>query len=206
MDPKFQTSFIPKSPVVSNAQESRSSSVANTNIFSVVATVLFIAALIASGALFAYKQLLMSQIQAADRSITAARAAFEPEKIKELLDSDSRINSSKTLLERHVVVSKLLILLQNLTVKRMQLTDLTYSNKSGSHSLLMKAEVQTFNALAQQKEIFARNEFVVRPEFSNFTPKDDGVIGVSFSAVIDSGLVSYKKAIESASLNPSSNI
>lgn len=200
MEPQFKTSFIPKSPVVAS-QESKVNVVHTTNIFSVTATVLFLVAFFASGSLFIYKNILEDQIQKADDNITSARSAFEPEKIKELLDSDSRISSSKRLLEKHVAVSKLLTLLQALTVKRMRFSDLNYSNRNGSQNLQMKGEVQTYNALAEQRDIFSKDEFIINPKFTDFLPGENGTVGFSFSAVLDSNLVSYKRAIESLSIN-----
>ena len=129
MDPKFQTSFIPKKPVVSipgaDIPVTR-----RINIFSVAAGIIFVITLLVSSGLFVYKDILTKQITEIVNNINTTRATFQPEKIQELIDIHSRIVASKTLLDKHVVVSQLLLLLQTLTVKRMRFTDFTFSNKN----------------------------------------------------------------------------
>ena len=200
MEPKFQTSFIPKKPI-GLGTGSGISVIRSTNIFSVVATVLFLVTILTSGGLFFYKNLLTNQIKEADKNIISARDAFEPEKIKELVDVNTRIVSAKKLLSSHVVVSKLFILMENLTIKKMRFTEFNYVNKDNSHTLSITGEVQTYNALAEQQDIFLKNDFIKNPVFSNFNLGDNGYILVNFSAQIDSGLISYKKSIEAIPLN-----
>ena len=200
MEPKFQTSFIPKKPIVAS-QGLQLSPVKDINIFSVIATIIFLVTALASGGVFVYKQLITNQIVKADQDLNAAREAFQTEKIQELIDANSRIMATKNLLEKHVVVSELLLLLNALTVKKMRITDLTYNNRNGSPTVSMSAEAQTYNALADQGRIFSENEFVLNEEFSNFELADSGNVRVKFFANIDPTLVSYKKAVEAVSLN-----
>jgi hypothetical protein len=200
MEPKFQTSFIPKKPIGS-VSGSGVNVIRSTNIFSVVTTVVFIVTLLTSGGLFFYKNLLTNQIKDADKNIISARDAFEPEKIQELVDANSRIISAKKLLENHIVVSKILILLESLTIKRMRFVEFNYANKDNNHNITISGEVQTYNALAQQQDIFLKNDFIKNPIFSNFNLGDNGYILVNFSAQIDPSLISYKKNVEATAVN-----
>ena len=196
MEPKFQTSFIPKKPIV-GTQVSGASLVRNTNVFSVVATVVFLVAVITSGALFVYKNVLTGQIADADSQINVARAAFQPEKIQELVDANSKITAAATLLNNHILVSKMLLLLQDLTVKKLRFNDLTYVNKNNSPTVTISGEVQSYNALADQQDVFLKNEFIKSPTFSNFVLGDNGYITVDFSARLDPSLLSYKNSVGS---------
>ncbi len=197
MEPKFQTSFIPKSPVISAAGPKVSAMRGGTNIFSVIATIFFIVTLVVSGGLFIYKRMLQSQIAAADTSLTAAREAFQPEKIQELIDANSRITAARGLLNKHIAVSGLLTLLQSLTVKNLRFDNLVYMNAAGKGpTLSMDAEAQNYNALAEQENIFAGNEFLRNEAFSNFTLSDNGTVKAQFFANLDPGLVSYKKLFD----------
>jgi hypothetical protein len=200
MEPKFQTSFIPKKPVGSSLV-SDVETIQNTNVFSIAAGVIFIVTAIVAGGLFFYKDMLEKQIAQDDTSITEARAAFEPEKIQELLDANARIISVKSLLEKHVVVSKVLSLMQELTVKKMRFTQLDYSNKANDPTINITGEIQTYNALAGQQNIFLANEFLKGPTFTNFNLADSGYIQVNFTSKIDPNLVSYNKKLESIPLN-----
>ena len=201
MEPKFQTSFIPKKPIVSN-QGKEFSPIRTTSILSIVSTVVFLVTLISSGATYFYKNLLTSQLDTAKKSLDDAHTAFQPDKIKELINANSRIISTKNLLEKHITISKLLLLIQTLTVKKMRFTSLTYSKKTEDGkgpTLTMDGEAQTYNALAQQSIIFGQSQFLKNQEFSNFSLDDKGNVKVNFFATVDPIILSYKKAIETAS-------
>lgn len=200
MEPKFNTSFIPKKPIVADSGLVSRAPEAN-NIFNTIATAIFILTLFATGAVFLYKNILIRQVSEADTALNEARSAFETEKIQSLLDLNARISSAKNLLEKHVVVSEVLGLLQSLTVKRMRFASFKYSNSDGLPTLSLKGEVQTYNALAEQSRIFSGSEFIKNQKFSDFSLGENGNIGVTFFGTLDPQLTSYKEVIESLSLN-----
>jgi len=199
MQPNFQTSFIPKKPV--SGESEKVNVVHDTDIFTLAATITFIVTALLYGGLYFYKNLLVKQIGDAGKQLEDARAAILPDKIEELLDANSRISTVNGLLERHVVNSKMLVLLGDLAVTKLQFNDLTYTNKTGSPVLRINGEVQTYNALAQQQDILTKNEYIKNPIFSNITLSDGGNIRFQFTSSIDLNLVSYKKAVESLSIN-----
>ena len=194
MEPRFQTSFIPKKPVItpSGSELMRSGGM---GLFSTIATVSFIITILMSGSLFLYKNLLTSQVNQADKDLVSARAAFEPEKIQELIDMNSRILVTKQLLEKHVVISQILSLLQNLTVKKVRITDFSYTNKNDTPTISMSAEAQSYNAVAGQSNFFAQNDLVKSSQFSDFTLSDNGTISFKIFATLSPKLISYKQFI-----------
>ncbi len=195
MQPNFQTSFIPKKPV--SGESEKVSAVHDTDIFTLAATLTFIVTALLYGGLYFYNNLLVKQIEEAGKQLEDARSAILPDKIKELIDADSRIATVSGLLERHVVNSKMLTLLGDLAVTKLQFNDLTYTNKTGSPALKINGEVQTYNALAVQQDILTKNEYIKNPIFSNFTLSEAGNIKFQFNSSIDLSLVSYKKSVES---------
>ncbi|HEY4505361.1 MAG TPA: hypothetical protein VJG67_01600 [Candidatus Paceibacterota bacterium] len=200
MEPKFQTSFIPKKPIGS-PQSSVSGVIRSTNIMSVVATVVFLVTVLTSGALFLYKSSLNSQIADAKTQIDNDRVAFQPDKIKDLVDVDSRIKSAEALLNNHIVLSDALVRLNQLTLKKMQFSDLEYLKKPDGLALSIVGEVQTYNALAEQERIFKESDLIRDPNFGSFSLGDNGYILVNFSATLNPSLLSYKNAIESTNIN-----
>jgi len=199
MEPKFQTSFIPKSPVV--AQGSSAVHVTHsTNIFSAIATVVFLATIIASGGAFVYKNVLTGQIATVSSQLDAARANFQPSTIQELVDANGRIVAVKTLLQKHVAVSALLGLLQNMTLKKVQFSTFTYVGATADNppTLTMDTTAATYNALAQQELVFSQNQFIKNPKFSDFVLGDNGTITANFFATLDPGLVSYAKVVSAS--------
>ncbi len=197
MEPRFQTSFIPKKPIINDARIASSSSVVReSNVFSIIAVIVFVATLLASGGLFGYKIYLKQQIDKDNKDISDAQAAFQVDKIKELIDANNRILASKDLLDKHVAVSSLLTLLQSLTVRRLRLVTLDYSNKTGQNVISLSGEAQNYNALVEQSRIFEESQYLSNNIFSNFTLEDNGYIKVDFDSAVDTSLISYKKALE----------
>jgi hypothetical protein len=205
MEPKFQTSFIPKKPVIQTQGLSSAPVIRTTNIFSLVSGVVFVVTMVVSGSLFFYKQLLNKQIATAGQSIEDARGAFQLDKIQELLDANSRLLAIDKLLNNHVSVSKLLGFLSEVTVKKIRLEEMTYKNEGNSPTIAMKVEAASYNALAAEGDILSKNEFIKNPFFANFSPKENGYIEASFSSNIDTTLTSYKKTIEGNDTNDTSS-
>lgn len=196
MEPKFQTSFIPKKPIVNDiGVEVRV--VRDTNVISLIGNIFFIATLVALGGLYAGKMIVRNQIDTAKTEIKKESEAFQLDKVNELIDNNSRIVAAKNLVDKHVAVSPLLSLVESLTVKRMRLLGLVYSNKAGVPTLNLTAEALNYNVLAEQSRIFKESTYMSNNQFSNFVLEDNGYIKVDFATAIDTNLVTYKKAIES---------
>jgi hypothetical protein len=187
MEPKFQTSFIPKKPIVSE-KGSNFSVTRSTNIFSIITTVIFVMTVLTSGALFVYKNILNKQIDEAKTEVANAKESSNPELIQKLIDASKKIKSSKDLLD-------------NLTVRRMRFDDLVYKNIQNVPTITMKGEVQSYNALAQQEQIFNESDFVENPEFSGLSLVENGYVQVGFKAKINPSLVSYKNKIGTSNIN-----
>lgn len=199
MQPNFQTSFIPKKPV--SGETERVKVVHDTDIFTLAATITFIVTALLYGGLYFYKNMIVNQITEADKQLNDARSAILPDEIKKLLDANSRITTASSLLDKHLVNSKMLLLLGDLAVKKLKFNDLSYTNKTGTPTIKINGEVQTYNALAKQQEIFSGSEYVKNPTFSNIGLGEAGSIKFQFTSTIESEILSYKKAVESLSVN-----
>ena len=201
MDPQFQTSFIPKKPIISGSRDSINVE-KSTNIFSVVSVIIFIAVLALSVGLFIYKNILVNQITDANKKIVAAREAFQPETIKELISVSTQIMSAQRLLQSHVAPSQIFYTLQSLTFKKISLNNFIFIHKDGATSVSADMEAQSYNALAQQSDLFSKTVFIQKPNFENFNVLENGNITSKFSAVIDPSIFSYKNAVDALNLNP----
>lgn len=196
MEPKFQTSFIPKKTVDDDSRN-RSVVYTDTNIFTLAATIVFIATALMYGGLYFYKNMLIKQVAEADSQLVEARTAIQPEKIQEIIDNDSRIKNSEKILDRHLATSKLMIFLSDSAIKKIRFSELMYQNKDGIASIAIDSEVQTYNSFAYQQEVLVKNEFITNPYFDDISLSDNGNITFKFTGRIDPSLVSYKKALES---------
>ncbi len=221
MEPRFQTSFIPKKPIITPVGSQAGYS-GGMNIFSTIATVSFILTLIMSVSVFLYKNLLTTQVAQADKELTDpnTQAAIEPDKIQELIDVNSRISATKQLLEKHVVVSQVLSLMQDIALKKIKFSEFTYSNGGSSNNsggtgvgagdtsnstnvstgptISINAEAQSYNAVAEQSNVFAQNNFIISPQFSDFMLSDNGVITFRIFAGLNPKLVSFKEEVQNS--------
>lgn len=198
MEAKFQSSFIPKKPL-SDSQKVLGPVKKNTNIFSVIATLVFLVTIFVSGGLFVYEKIVEKQLVDTSKELDAARAAFETDKIQDLIDASTRLNSVKGMLEKHFAVSELLVLMQNYTVKTIQFNNFKFDNKSSNPLLSMDGEALSYNAVAKQSEVFAGTGFINNTLFSDFTLTDSGSVKFKFIGSVATSLVSYKEAVKAIS-------
>ncbi len=186
MDTKPQSSFIPKKPSEAGAL-SRSG-----GLFPFLANMLFVVALLASVAVFAYDKYLSAQIGKMDEDLSAARTAIQPELINQLVRSDKRIISATGLVESHVTISSLFELLQSITLQNLQFTSFSFgSGEGGSLSVTMKGEARTYATVALQAKIFNDNENFINPQFSNLDLNDKGDVVFAFKSQINPKIISY---------------
>lgn len=191
MEPKFQTSFIPKNTI--SPKEDSFKRVKSFNLFSTVATILFILTLGAWGGLYFYKSNLNNEIVRLKQDIADTREAFEPETINELIDFSNSIKSTNQLLQNHISVSALFDSLQSLTVRPIQFIEFSYSEISGQVLVEIVMQGASYAAFAQQSEIFKNQSFIINPEFSDFIVTESGAVEANFSALIDKSILSYEK-------------
>ncbi len=198
MEPKFQSSFIPKKPVV-DSPKMLGPVQKNRNIFSVLATFIFMITILASGAEFGYGKYIERQISAADSQLVQVRSAFESDRIQDLIEASARLESMKALLEKHYVVSEILVMLQNMTLKAMQFDSLSYKITSNTPEINMQSYASSYNAVANQKDVFDQSGVLNNVTFSDFSLDDRGVVSSKFYANVSPKLVSYKEMLESGS-------
>lgn len=199
MEPKFQSSFIPKRPVV-DSPRMLGPVKKNRNIFSVLASLMFLVAMFAVGGVFVYGKMVDRNIKDADAQLAEVRSAFEADRVQELFDASARLSSVKNLLENHYVVSEVLVMLQNLTLKTMRFDNLNYKNNGQKSTINLDAEAQSYNSIANQKEGFMGSGVLSESNFSDYMLTDRGLVKAKFFAVVSPRLVSYKEFINSRSV------
>src|SRR3989344_9221778 len=101
MEPNFQTSFIPKKPMV----EERATPTRSIGIFTIISLFLLFAVILATGGLYIYKTSLTKNIASMENTLNLAKNRFEPSKISELKVLDKRLRASTEILSRHVAIT-----------------------------------------------------------------------------------------------------
>jgi len=97
MDQNFQTSFIPKKPII---KESAISS-RPVGILFIASLFILFTVLLATGGLFFYKGVVKKSIADKEKTLNLAKERFEPSKITELQVLDKRLRASSEILEKH---------------------------------------------------------------------------------------------------------
>jgi hypothetical protein len=204
MDQKFHTSFIPKKALApTSAKKQRRGTV---NIFFLGAFIIFLGTLLLAVGVFLYQEFLTSSIERKQQSLEKARAEFEPAFIQEISRFDSRINSAKTILERHLALSALFKLLEAKTLKSIQFEGFSYLIEGdGRINIFMKGKARSFSSIALQSDIFGKDKFIKEPIFSNLNLDQKGNAIFDFSAFIDRDLLSYANQ-QPQNLRPDDNV
>ena len=198
MDPKLQSSFIPKSPVVPDGVGMPAMRKAgHKSFFTFIALIIFMFSLVLALGMFGYKFYLKYRIGQMGADLEKAQATVQPEVIRELVDLDNRIISTKNLVSRHIALTPLFEFLEISTPKTVRFSDFRYTaTESGGLTLSMKGEARGYAALALAADIFSKSPYFKNPTFSNLNLNAKGDVGFSFEGVADQSLVSYNKVIE----------
>lgn len=199
MEPKFQTSFIPKKPIVASAGMTSKS----IDFFAVIATVIFLGSIVLSVAVFAWKYTLEKKVASSEVSLATAKDEFDQEFIGYVNRLNSRIETSKDLLNRHVGASPIFAFLASHTLKTVSYTDFSYSYEAdGSVKVVMKGVAKSYSSIALQSEEFGKqNQYIKSPIFSDLNPDQTGNIGFTLTAFLDKNLVSYQKNLGQSNAN-----
>ncbi|MHB1316852.1 MAG: hypothetical protein ACYCZW_03280 [Minisyncoccota bacterium] len=205
MEPKFQTSFIPRTPIsTSNASASKVGS--EINIVSTIANSIFVLSLLASGAVFGYTKYIQSQVSKYQIKIVEAKSLFESEDNDKILVASNQIKTIKSLLQSHVVVSPLFYLLEKQVLPTVKLMSFGFTkNANGVATVIIDGEGQSYVALAQQFKIFSNDPYFKNIKFTDLGLTDSGTVKVKISADIDKEVLMYGKKLQELSVENINN-
>lgn len=200
MEPKFQTSFIPKNPVVTPDVHAPSSSIhSSVNILSALGTILFVLSLIAAGALFAYEHVLNSQITADSRSLTLVESELDPTTMNSLVQASNSIKGAETLLNNHIATSNMFSVLEQDILPQVRFDTFDFTvNPDSTMTIALTGEATSYAALAEQSSIFSSIPYFEDPTFSNLILLPTGTVSMDFQSDINPKLVSYIQALQTA--------
>lgn len=192
MDEKFQTSFIPKKPVVSSVDTSGS----GRSLFMVISIFLFIVSLILAGAVFGGKKYLSSQLAKDKENFSKNQEAFDTVTVDTLVKLDKRIESAKKILKKHVAVLPLFDYLESKTLKNIRFKNMKLSFlEDNTVEVTMKGEAKNFSAVALQSDVFAENKNFISSMISDIDLSSTGNVIFNFKTQIDQAMVSYNSTL-----------
>lgn len=196
----MQTSFIPKKPIVSQGKSGGPSTI---NLFSFVATVIFIVTAALAGSAYAYKSYIQKQIEVDAATLDRARGAFEPELISQLVRLDTRIEAAQQLLRNHLAVTPFFTYLSTITLQTVRFRDFNFTYlDSDKVGVTMRGQAQSYASVALQSDLLDEQKLLRDTLISDISLESTGTISFSVSTTIDPSLVSYDTVIAPTTQTP----
>lgn len=192
VEPKFQTSFIPKKPIVGGPSVERVS----VNFFSIIALAIFLVSIALAAGAFAYSKIVAKQIDDSNQQLEIVKKQFDPAFITEATRLNARIEAAKTLLANHIAPSFIFTdLIQQYTLK----DEIAFSSfdwnydVAGKGTITMKGVAKNYTSVAlQAREFAAHIQYLKNQVFSDLSLDQNGNVSFSFKGTIDPGLINFK--------------
>lgn len=191
METKFQTSFIPKKPVVMSGTSLSSNK--PMSFLSFLGILIFVLTLFIAGGSFLYKTYVDSSIKNMKKTLESKKSTLDLRLIQEFVNLDERFASSKQLLSTHIAPSHLFSLLESLTLRSVRFTSLKYTVDADKKVHLdLEGEARSYSVVAAQAEAFTKERSFISPIFSNFDLDDKGNVKFSVKTDFDFNTLVYK--------------
>jgi hypothetical protein len=194
MEANFQTSFIPKKPVV----KERAVRAPSVSFATIIAFIIFFASVLLVGGTILYKGNLEQAITTKSNELDLARGRFEEEKLNQLQSLDRRLIASEEVLAGHIAISPIFQDLQKYTMKEVQFTSFTYDFvDAGFKSVLvrMRGKAIDYRTIAVQSDLFSANKNFINPVFSNLVLDSDGNVLFDLEFSVDANFVDYRQKL-----------
>lgn len=188
---EFKTSFIPKKPIVALAQERRPS--LPTNLLSTGSLIVLLFLLVVAGGLYFYKVALKQSIETMSDSLDRARDAIDPVFVGNLKRLDGRLQVARVLLENHMLISPIFGLLEDVSLKSVQLDQFSFSlGEKGEPEITLSGKARDYSSLALQSDAFGGSSNIQESLFSNLRLDTQGRVLFSFTGGINKSLLRWK--------------
>jgi hypothetical protein len=191
MDPRLQSSFIPKkSP--SGVSFGRPRTI---NVLFLISLIILVVMGALAGGVYLLNQNESNLIAQDDSYLQKAQSSLSGSLISDLSRLDARINTAGQLLQAHKSISPLLSLLEQVTSVNIRYTDMTYSQgSSGMPSVSLNGIGKSYNSVSYQSDVFQSTQSFKNPIFSNVGLDDKGNVTFHIDTNLDPQLLLYKNS------------
>lgn len=201
MENSFQTSFIPKKPIIENGLSSGGGRRDRTTSISMVFSLSLLIIMAAStGGLYFYKGYLQKNKEQLSSSLFKVRDSFDKDTITELEMYDKRTTVAKVILDRHIVMSPVFEVINELTLSSVQYTKFSQERKEDVFSVRMSGVARDYKSIALQADVFntGKGQMFKDLIFSNLTKNKNNYVTFDLEFTVDPALLSYSNNITSA--------
>lgn len=194
MDQNFQTSFIPKKPII----KERTTYVEPVGILLVASLIILFTVLISTAGFYFYKISLLKNIADKKETLISSKNRLELSKIAEMQILDKRLNASSEILSKHVTVAPIFNELEKITMKTVRYTRFSYSfsgEKNVAVDIKMAGIATSYGSVALQSDLFGSNKNLIEPIFSNLTLDSKGNVMFDLQFSVDTSFINYKQSL-----------
>ncbi len=202
MDTKFQTSFIPKKPILAEQQVVKIGS--KTSIFMFISVTIFIISIVSAGFSIFWKGVLLKNQENYSIELKEAEKRFGADTIEQLKKVNTKIDLGKKFLKNHMAVSEIFSVISALTIEgvRFKSFDFSLPAKEGDGvKISMKGIGKNFSSIAFQSDVFGqsskfgKNKVLKNPVMSDLVLDDDGNVAFTFTTSMEQADLSYEKTL-----------
>lgn len=190
MDPKFQTSFIPrKNAAVDAALPSR----AAAGIFTLVSIAIFVVAAVLAAGFSFWDYSLASENANSKTELDAYNARLSDPALQDLVTLNSQIAYATDRLQNHQALLSLFDLISSNTVQNIRWTSFSYQNDGlGSTTISMNGQGVSFADVAIESNQILSNSAFIDPVISNISITSTNAVGFTLKSAIDPSVISYE--------------
>jgi hypothetical protein len=175
MESGIKSSFIPQDATVPQTVRPLART-GFADLLILIAIVFLVASLALAAGVFLYVQYLETSSTSKLDQLQRAREAFEPSLIQELTRLDDRMHAASTVLESHIAPTIFFRILEQLTLKTVAFSNLTFQGGDAQNmTIAMDGVAQSVNSIALQADNLSKSGALTNPIFSNIDRRADGV-------------------------------
>lgn len=200
MEPKFQTSFIPKKPVLTPVSGAMPRIAPQTrSVFMSLAVLLFVLALLSVAGAYGWKYYLTQAQDDFKLDLANREKQFNIDQIEQLKQINVQIDTAKDLVNNHISASELFNIVSRFTIEKVRFSSLQLSIDKSSITVDLKGEGTSLSALAFQSDVLgALDQYDLRgivknPIMSGVTKQLDGKYSFGMTTEIENKALLYSK-------------
>lgn len=202
METKFQTSFIPKKPLISDPAKPEVTHRGSISIMMVISVILFVISI--GGAIFSFvwSGVLLNAQDNYKKQLAESEKRFNITLIEDLKKFSKKIDIGKQLFGKHMSVSDVFPIIGQLTIESVKFDTFDFSipnENSDSINVILRGVARDYNSIAFQSDVlgspdrFGKNKFVKNPVVADIVEDGNGEVHFTFSGSINMSDLLYQK-------------
>jgi hypothetical protein len=199
----FQTSFIPKKPLV----EASGKPPRTTNFLSLIATVVFFTTIVITGGIYGYTFYLQTTIKNVKTDLETELSKIKQDDINDLIRIDNRIESAKAIMNGHVAISGFFDFLNRTTIYPVRYNTFSYSMDGDMAKVTMTGQALSYGAIQSQLDEFLKEnntKYIQNPTFSGLSLDTRGNVLFTFAARVNPKYLLYADMLSDSDLSQTS--